>query len=141
MRVDSFAFLPRSFRPLFEKAPRLPGHEAPVWAPFEKRLAEAKVGLLSSAGLYVKAVQPPFDGERERREPTWGDPSWSAIPAGATTAELGSLGDGLPAGRPRGLAQRDRARDRGDAARGRRRRGGARAGLTGLLQERARAGA
>jgi len=91
MRVDSFAFLPRSFRPLFEKPPRLPGHEAPLWAPFEKRLAEARVALLTSAGLYVKAAQPPFDGEREKREPTWGDPSWRAIPAGVTTTELGMM--------------------------------------------------
>jgi hypothetical protein len=91
MRVDSFAFLPRSFRPLFERPPRLPGHEAPVWAPFGKRLAEARVALLTSAGLYVKATQAPFDGEREKREPTWGDPSWRAIPAGATTAELGMM--------------------------------------------------
>jgi len=91
MRVDSFAFLPRSFRPLFEKPPRLPGHEAPVWAPFEKRLAEAKVALLTSAGLYVKATQAPFDAERERREPSWGDPSWRAIPAGIATSELGMM--------------------------------------------------
>jgi D-proline reductase (dithiol) PrdB len=91
MRVDSFAFLPRSFRPLFEKPPRLPGHEAPVWAPFEKRLAEAKVALLTSAGLYLKATQPSFDGEREKREPTWGDPTWRAIPAGVTTAQLGMM--------------------------------------------------
>jgi D-proline reductase (dithiol) PrdB len=91
MRIDSFAFLPRSFRPLFEKPPRLAGHEAPVWAPFARRLAEAKIALLASAGLYVKATQPPFDGERERREPTWGDPSWRAIPAGVTTPELGMM--------------------------------------------------
>jgi D-proline reductase (dithiol) PrdB len=91
MRIDSFAFLPRSFRPLFEKPPRLPGHETPVWAPFEKRLADAKVGLLTSAGLYVKATQPSFDGEREKREPTWGDPSWRAIPAEVTTPELGMM--------------------------------------------------
>jgi D-proline reductase (dithiol) PrdB len=91
MRIDSFAFLPRSFRPLFEKPPRLPGHEAPVWAPFAKRLAQAKLALLTSAGLYVKATQPSFDGEREKREPTWGDPSWRAIPADVATEQLGML--------------------------------------------------
>ncbi len=91
MRVDSFTFLPRSFRPMFEKPPRLPGHEAPVWAPFEKRLAEARIALLSSAGLYLKASQASFDGERERREPTWGDPSWRAIPADVETAALGMM--------------------------------------------------
>ena len=91
MRVDSFAFLPRSFRPLFERPPRLPGHEAPVWAPFERRLAESRIALLTSAGLYLKATQAPFDGEREKREPTWGDPSWRAIPADVPTAALGMM--------------------------------------------------
>lgn len=45
--------------------------------------------LLSSAGLFVTEVQEPFDVERERREPTWGDPSWRAIPAMARTGALG----------------------------------------------------
>lgn len=91
MRVDSFAFLPRSFRPLFEKPARPAGHDAPVFAPFGKRLAEAKVALLTSAGLYVKATQPSFDGEREKREPSWGDPTWRAIPADVRTEQLGMM--------------------------------------------------
>jgi D-proline reductase (dithiol) PrdB len=80
MRVDSFRFLPRSFRPLYEDPPRLPGEDDTVWAPAGKRLADMHLTLLTSAGLYVEGEQQPFDLERERREPTWGDPGWRRLP-------------------------------------------------------------
>jgi D-proline reductase (dithiol) PrdB len=86
--VDSYRFLPRSFRPFYEGRGPFPGEEAPVWAPFAKRLAESKIALLSSAGLYLESSQPTFDLDRERAEPDWGDPSWRAIPA----VREGSLG-------------------------------------------------
>jgi hypothetical protein len=89
MKVDSFRFLPRSFRPLYEDPQRLPGEDAPVWAEAAKRLAETRVTLLTSAGLYVAGEQPPFDLERERREPAWGDPDWRRIPH---TVAAGGLG-------------------------------------------------
>jgi D-proline reductase (dithiol) PrdB len=89
MVVDSFKFLPRSFRPLYEGRGPFPGEDAPVWAPFEKRLAESRIALLTSAGLYVKHAQPPFDLERERTHPEWGDPSWRAIAASTPAAEIG----------------------------------------------------
>lgn len=88
MRVDSFAFLPRSFRPLFEGATPAPGDEEPVWAPFDKRLADSAVALLSSAGLHAPG-QAPFDADRERAEPTWGDPTWRVIPGDAPQGALG----------------------------------------------------
>lgn len=78
MPVDSFKFLPKSFRPMFENIQI--EVEGPVWAPFEKPLAEASVAVLSSAGIFLKDTQESFDLEREKREPTWGDPSWRAIP-------------------------------------------------------------
>jgi Glycine/sarcosine/betaine reductase selenoprotein B (GRDB) len=80
VRVDSFKFLPRSFRPLYEDPERLPGEDQPVWAPAGKRLTEARVTLLTSAGLYLAGEQAPFDLERERREPAWGDPGWRRLP-------------------------------------------------------------
>jgi D-proline reductase (dithiol) PrdB len=88
MRVDSFAFLPRSFRPLYESASPAPGEDQPVWAPFGPRLAEARIALLTSAGLHVDGEQQPFDAARERREPTWGDPSWRVIPGDAPQGAL-----------------------------------------------------
>lgn len=83
MVVDSYRFLPRSFRPFYEGRGPFPGEDQPVWAPFPKRLSEAKVALLSSAGLHVEGEQPAFDLERERVDPEWGDPSWRAIGDGA----------------------------------------------------------
>lgn len=89
MRVDSFAFLPRSFRVLYDSATPAPGDDEPVWAPFDVRLADSSIALLTSAGLHVAATQAPFDAERERREPTWGDPSWRVIPGDAAQGTLG----------------------------------------------------
>ncbi|MGH7750719.1 MAG: hypothetical protein ACREQ5_39005 [Candidatus Dormibacteria bacterium] len=87
MRVDSFRFLPRSFRPLYEQVSAPEGE--PAWAPFEPRLGSATIALLTSAGLHLEGAQPAFDLERERREPTWGDPSWRRIPASVGHGELG----------------------------------------------------
>jgi D-proline reductase (dithiol) PrdB len=88
MNIDSYRFLPRSFRPYYEGRGPFPGEEAPVWTPFEKRLQESRIALLTSAGLYLKATQTAFDVERERANPEWGDPTWRSIPAGAEPADL-----------------------------------------------------
>jgi len=88
MTVDSFKYLPRSFRAGYENL----GWQAetPVWASLKKPLEKTTVALLTSAGLYVKGSQPPFDVERERREPLWGDPSYRVIPRSVMQAELGA---------------------------------------------------
>lgn len=88
MEVDSYAFLPRSFRPLYEHQEPREGEHDPVWAPFAPRLADARIALLTSAGLYLDGVQEPFDLEREQREPFWGDPTLRVIPHRVTTDEL-----------------------------------------------------
>ena len=45
MPVDSFKYLPKSFRPIFENADiKVDGS---VWAPFTKPLAEAQIAVLS----------------------------------------------------------------------------------------------
>jgi D-proline reductase (dithiol) PrdB len=88
MVIDSYRFLPRSFRPLYEGRGPFPGEEAPVWAPFEKRLAESRVALLSSAGIYLKEKQAPFDLEREKSQPDWGDPTWRAVPSASSPSDL-----------------------------------------------------
>lgn len=88
MNVDSFRFLPRSFRPLYESRGPFPGEDAPVWAPFEKRLSESRIALLTSAGMYIRDRQQPFDLDGERARPEWGDPTWRSIPASVQPAEL-----------------------------------------------------
>ena len=87
--VDSFRFLPRSFVPMYTDAPPLDGEGEPVWTEFVPRLSDARIALVTSAGLYLKDEQPPFDADRERQEPTWGDPTHRVLPAGVTTAALG----------------------------------------------------
>lgn len=89
MIVDSYAFLPRSFRAMYEQPPRLDGETEPVWAPFTERLADSTIALLSSAGLYVLGDQDPYDLEREQGEPQWGDPTWRAIPHDTRQGSLG----------------------------------------------------
>ena len=81
MIVDSYRFLPRSFVPLYSGAGPAPGEDGPVWAPLEQRLAHSRIALLTSAGLYLEGEQPPFDGEREKADPTWGDPTHRVLPA------------------------------------------------------------
>jgi D-proline reductase (dithiol) PrdB len=89
MVVDSFKFLPRSFRPLYEGRGAFPGEEAPVWTPFGKRLAGSRIALLTSAGFYLEHSQPPFDIGREKTHPEWGDPSWRAIPESTQPGGIG----------------------------------------------------
>ncbi len=78
MAVDSFKFLPKSFRPMFENI--VVDVDGAVWAPLGKPLAEARIAVLSSAGVFLRDTQESFDMDRERREPAWGDPTWRAIP-------------------------------------------------------------
>ena len=79
MVVDSYKFLPRSFRPHYEGRGAFPGEDGEVWAPFAKRLSDSKIALLSSAGLFVDGEQQAFDTEREKAHPDWGDPTWRSI--------------------------------------------------------------
>lgn len=91
MIVDSYRFLPRSFRPFYEGRGPFRGEEGPVWTAFEGRLGAAKIALLSSAGLYLADDQLPFDAERERAHPDWGDPSWRPIAAGRGAGDIGAM--------------------------------------------------
>ncbi len=87
MRVDSFKFLPRSFQAFFASPEPLPGDTDVVWSEFGPRLAGASIALVSTGGLSCP-TQVPFDAERERREPAWGDPSWRSIPRETRQGDL-----------------------------------------------------
>jgi hypothetical protein len=89
--VDSYRFLPRTFRPLFEGVGPFPGEDGPVWAPFSKRLAESRIALLTSAGLYARGLHAAFDLDGERDRPEWGDPTWRAIPSSAPALGVAHL--------------------------------------------------
>lgn len=62
-------------------------HAGIPWAPLSKRVAQAKVALVSTAGLSMRD-DSPFDMEYERQNPTRGDSSFRRIDADATAASV-----------------------------------------------------
>ena len=88
MPVDSFRYLPRLISRYY-KLSRV-DRELPIpWTPLSGPLNDARFGLVTSGGLYHRGHEPPFDLEREAREPTWGDPSFRTLPAGIAPEEVG----------------------------------------------------
>ncbi len=88
MPVDSYKYLPRSMRGGYEATPA--SEEPPVITPLTKPLHQATVALLTSGGVYLKDSQEPFDIEREKREPTWGDPTYRVIPVDVRQEQVGA---------------------------------------------------
>jgi D-proline reductase (dithiol) PrdB len=89
MPVDSFKYVPRLIAAFYKMTDRKPEFPVP-WTPVAKPLTGCKFGLVTSGGLYQKGVEPPFDVEREKREPTWGDPTYRTIPGNIQQSELGA---------------------------------------------------
>lgn len=77
--VDSYKFLPRLIASYYQQMNLLPRGPIP-WTPVARRLEKCRFGLVTSAGMYQKGIDPPFDLQRERDEPTWGDPTYRVIP-------------------------------------------------------------
>jgi D-proline reductase (dithiol) PrdB len=57
------------------------------FTPLPKRLRECTIALVSTAGV-ARNDDQPFDQERERRDPWWGDPSFRVIPLGTTEQDV-----------------------------------------------------
>ena len=88
MPVDSFKWLPPFLAEQY-RALDLQKSEAP-WTPLGKPIERCRFALLTTAGLYLKDKDLPFDLEREEREPTWGDPTYRVIPRSVRQDELGA---------------------------------------------------
>jgi len=88
MPVDSYKWLPRSLA-TFYKQMDVTREEPVPWTPLRKPLSACRVALVTTAGLYAKHLEPPFDVERERRDPFWGDPTFRTILAEIRQAEIG----------------------------------------------------
>ncbi len=86
MAVDSFKFLPRSFRAEYEVVTDPPGND--VWTSPSKPASASTFALLTSAGLHLKDGHEPFDLDGERENPMWGDPSYRVIPRRVTQDDL-----------------------------------------------------
>jgi D-proline reductase (dithiol) PrdB len=86
--IDSFKFLPRLIAAYYQLDDREAIRPIP-FTPLTKPLSQCRIALITTGGLYLKERQPPFDLERERHEPTWGDPALRIIPNDVTQAEIG----------------------------------------------------
>ena len=80
MAVDGFRFLdPASRRVMRAWQDREPPPADIPWTPVEKPLTEARIALVSTAGI-ARLGDPPFDQDGERENPWWGDPTHRMIP-------------------------------------------------------------
>lgn len=87
-QVDGFRFMPPSLGAWIGKdIPDQPYSGAIPWTPLKKPLKETTFTLVTTAGISMKS-DPPFDLEREKREPAWGDPSFRKIPRTATESDI-----------------------------------------------------
>jgi glycine/betaine/sarcosine/D-proline reductase family selenoprotein B len=78
MSIDSFKWLPPSLKAYYQDMVMPPPPFVP-WKALGKPLDRARVALATTAGINVRG-EPPFDYERERREPHWGDPTYRLLP-------------------------------------------------------------
>ena len=89
MPVDSFKYLPRVIAAYYKMTKREPEFPVP-FTPLTRPLTECNFGLITSGGLYHKGVEPPFNLEREKREPRWGDPTYRTLPIDIQQSEVGA---------------------------------------------------
>lgn len=86
--VDAFRYVDRITRTMMKAhIAREPVGSIP-WTPLDRPLSECKIGLISTAGISLREGQRPFDAERERRDPWWGDPTHRELPWSATAADV-----------------------------------------------------
>ncbi len=88
MAVDSFKFLPRLIAAFYQTM-EVEARRPIPWTPLPGPLEQCTFGLVTSAGLYAAGIESPFDIERERRDPRWGDPSFRSIARHVPAYELG----------------------------------------------------
>ncbi len=89
MSVDSFKFLPGSIAAYYRNLPVQ--REEPIpFTPLAKPLGQCRFALVTTAGIHEKGKEPPFDSEREKREPMWGDPTFRRIPRDIKQGEIGA---------------------------------------------------
>ena len=87
MNIDSYRFLDFASRQVMKAwaARQTPG--VIPFTPLTKPLAECTVALVSTAWI-ARNDDQPFDQQREKREPWWGDPGFRVIPLGTTERDV-----------------------------------------------------
>jgi len=87
MSIDSYRFLDFATRQIMKAWAARQEQGVIPFTPLAKPLRECTVALVSTAGV-ARHDDRPFDQERERRDPWWGDPSVRAIPLGTSERDV-----------------------------------------------------
>lgn len=85
--VDSYRFSGPAAKIMRQAIPQEPQYDFIPWTPLKKPLQECRVALLTTAGISLRTDRP-FDMERERQNPLWGDPSFRKIPLWTTEKDV-----------------------------------------------------
>lgn len=87
-RVDGFRFLPPGLAAWIKTFIPEHGYEGKIpWKPLSKPVSDAVFALVTSAGI-SRLEDRPFDMAREKKEPTWGDPTFRTIPRGTGEQDI-----------------------------------------------------
>lgn len=87
MGIDSYRFLDFGSRQLMKAWAARQERGVIPFTKLAKPLRECTIALVSTAGI-ARNDDRPFDQERERCDPWWGDPSYRAIPLGTTEQDV-----------------------------------------------------
>jgi D-proline reductase (dithiol) PrdB len=89
MAIDSYRFLDFATRQIIKAWVSREAQEkrSIPWTPLSKPIADSTVALVTTAGV-ARIDDQPFDQERERQNPWWGDPTYRTIPQGTTEGEV-----------------------------------------------------
>ena len=85
--VNSYRFIGRAITRMVKAWIELESPREIPWTSLSKPLSDCTVALISSGGIALK-TDPPFDQQRERQNPWWGDPSYRIIPHTTRTEDI-----------------------------------------------------
>lgn len=86
--VNGFRFLPPGLAAWIRTHIPEQGFDGPIpFQPLSKPLSDCTVAAVTSAGISLSS-DAPFDMEREKREPTWGDPTYREIPQTCAQSDI-----------------------------------------------------
>lgn len=87
--IDSYRFLDFATRQIIKAWVSREAQEkrSIPWTPMAKPLAACTIALVTTAGV-ARHDDEPFDQERERQNPWWGDPTYRTIPQGTTESDV-----------------------------------------------------
>jgi D-proline reductase (dithiol) PrdB len=86
--VDGLRFIPPGLRAwILNDIPKEDFKGNIPWTPMAKPISKTTIGMVTSAGISLK-TDPPFDMEREKRDPFCSDRSYRTIPRGTTESDI-----------------------------------------------------